>query len=676
MKPKMGNTYIGAMRFHKRKSAAQLNAGAFAGEVKGLSPRATRVHLVVLVVFLVLFFMGARAVLVTPYWEPRPAAGIVAIEKLVFSGRSVAEKEIHLPYRTMPWIDAEHQDQLQASFLYDSSVEDNSALFIPIHFHALTVSLNGERLLPQHTYGANPLAVWRRASFFLLPRGLLKQGTNILELKLLDSSQLSGLSKIYVGPHLSLQTPYERRRFVSFAILWVMVVGALLATVAAVALRYAGGKKFLLTTIPFSLLIVLHAAMQFSSSGWFHPSLQVYIWYIGGLSIAASGLLVSHKQWRNHLAFQASVLLLLVASVGLLLCYQQGLVDVAGLSWLAAFVMAFVIFVMMSALLGTAIFAIYKEESGHISPFLAQVLQSRLIVFTVAGVLVLSMLGVARQVPMDFINTAFVVMPINALMVALISAVARTQNLLEFRTDLETKLQEQERQLSLLNYEHLEAMRWSVIGQSTQMLVQEIEAPLERITHDLNIIRLDDNFHRHSDRWHRLKQSVERCTCHVHVIKSLIKEDDMHLTSFRMDGYVNRCMTSIQASYPFEWSLHTSIRGWIEADEHYLYCVLENIIDNAHHSAQAAGRELVLHLNLSLEGDYLRLCVQDNGTGISNCDDVFQPFHTSKAFGLGLGVNLAQKYLNGMGGFLSLEPCDFGAMFCVHLPKGSQDTAG
>lgn len=264
------------------------------------------------------------------------------------------------------------------------------------------------------------------------------------------------------------------------------------------------------------------------------------------------------------------------------------------------------------------------------------------------------MLGYIDQVPMVMVNTFFVVRSLISSIVALISAVARHQELLEYREDLQAKVQEQEQQVCLLDHKHLEAVRWSVIGQSAQTLVEEIKTPLARMSSDLKIVRLDEGFASHEKQWGRLNHCPDRCLEHVRVIETSIKEDDVHLTSFRLDSFVSRCMASLHEDYVFEWVLQSSIRGWIEADEHYLFCVVENLVDNAHRSADAAARSLTLQLNLSLEGEFLRLCIQDNGTGIDNSEEVFQAFHASKAFALGLRCQPGTKAPQWHGGASSL----------------------
>lgn len=658
------------MHTRRRKSAAELYAGAFVGEVKGLSARSSRVHLTALLLLLVLLLLGVRAILLSPYWLPAPGAPVLAIEQLQLD----SGERLRLPHRAVPLPGREPAVMTLWADVDGSSLRgDNHSLYIPIHYNRLRVALNGQRLLPLHQDEENPLAMWHRGSLFQLPTGLLAPGRNRVELELVASTQLLELSTIYLGAHRDLFPSYDTRRFVSYAFLWTMFFAAVLSSAASLALHVAGGQRFLLAAIPVTALIALHATTQLTDAAWFDPAVHLFAWLLNALAILYLALLISNSRWRRGPLRWVLAGAMLSGTLLALVVYFVGWVDLQTLTWwLAVFVMGHAA-VLSSALVVSALLTIYREETRALNPFLSQMIQTRLVICAFAWLALLSMLGVVREIPMDLINSPFVLVSVNWTIVALISAIARTQTLLEYRENLEAKVHEQERRLCLLNHEHLEAMRWSVIGQSTRMLMAEIRAPLARIARDLDALRLDEGFAANRGRWLRLKSSTDRCVKHVRVVESLIADDEVQLTAVRMDQYVERGMVRLSERYNYDWTLQSSIRGWLMADTRLLDSVMEAIVDNAHHSAAAAGRRLVLSLGLSVEGGYLRLCVQDNGKGIDNHEDVFQPFHTSKAFGLGLGVNLAQKRLNAMGGYLTLEPCDFGALFCVYLPRGTSD---
>jgi two-component system sensor histidine kinase HydH len=90
------------------------------------------------------------------------------------------------------------------------------------------------------------------------------------------------------------------------------------------------------------------------------------------------------------------------------------------------------------------------------------------------------------------------------------------------------------------------------------------------------------------------------------------------------------------------------------ADAPALEQALDNLIANAL-DAMPQGGELRLQLRPQAEG--VAVSVADNGVGISGADlaRVFTPFHTTKRTGIGVGLPLARRSVERLGGRLWLE---------------------
>jgi two-component system C4-dicarboxylate transport sensor histidine kinase DctB len=100
---------------------------------------------------------------------------------------------------------------------------------------------------------------------------------------------------------------------------------------------------------------------------------------------------------------------------------------------------------------------------------------------------------------------------------------------------------------------------------------------------------------------------------------------------------------------------------------------LEQVIVNLMRNAVDATKGVnAPQIDLILtEGDTVTLTVRDNGPGIANIDRVFEPFHTSKAAGEGVGLGLAisSGIVADHGGRLTARnPSDGGAAFDITLP--------
>jgi len=100
---------------------------------------------------------------------------------------------------------------------------------------------------------------------------------------------------------------------------------------------------------------------------------------------------------------------------------------------------------------------------------------------------------------------------------------------------------------------------------------------------------------------------------------------------------------------------------------------LEQVIINLLRNALDATKGI---LEPSIEiilaaGDTVSLTVRDNGQGIENLDELFEPFYTTKqpGDGVGLGLAISSGIVNDLGGRLTARNAGGGgAVFEVQLP--------
>ena len=106
----------------------------------------------------------------------------------------------------------------------------------------------------------------------------------------------------------------------------------------------------------------------------------------------------------------------------------------------------------------------------------------------------------------------------------------------------------------------------------------------------------------------------------------------------------------------------------VMADRFRLEQVIVNLLQNA---AEALEGRPDAHIALSIRrGDgWTELSVADNGPGVAEAirAQLFTPFVTSKANGLGLGLVICRDILAGLGGELDLRPSPTGATFVATL---------
>ncbi|MDJ0721361.1 MAG: PAS domain S-box protein [Desulfobacterales bacterium] len=140
--------------------------------------------------------------------------------------------------------------------------------------------------------------------------------------------------------------------------------------------------------------------------------------------------------------------------------------------------------------------------------------------------------------------------------------------------------------------------------------------------------------------------------------------------------------TSIRCRFDIPTDLHTA-----EVDEGQITQVIHNLMINANQAMPEGGEVSVSGENVTLAADnhltlpsgaYLRLTVQDAGTGIppEHLRKVFDPYFTTKQKGSGLGLAVAHSIIEKHAGKLSIySEMGIGTTIQIYLPaaRGKAD---
>jgi two-component system sensor kinase FixL len=115
-------------------------------------------------------------------------------------------------------------------------------------------------------------------------------------------------------------------------------------------------------------------------------------------------------------------------------------------------------------------------------------------------------------------------------------------------------------------------------------------------------------------------------------------------------------------------ALHPALPS-VPVDKVQIQQVLLNLVRNAIEAmAEVEKRELTISSDTVPDG--LRITVQDSGPGLAPqvAARLFQPFVTTKADGMGIGLKICQSIIEGHGGTIVAQPGNPGAVFVIHLP--------
>ena len=127
----------------------------------------------------------------------------------------------------------------------------------------------------------------------------------------------------------------------------------------------------------------------------------------------------------------------------------------------------------------------------------------------------------------------------------------------------------------------------------------------------------------------------------------------------------------------------------IQADEGQISQVIHNLAVNAQQAMPAGGiltigaenviltAEQARQMTLSEPGKYIKLTVQDSGTGIpSNAlNKIFDPYYSTKQTGSGLGLSTAYSIINNHHGTIAVSSVQSqGSTFLIYLPAAQETT--
>lgn len=239
----------------------------------------------------------------------------------------------------------------------------------------------------------------------------------------------------------------------------------------------------------------------------------------------------------------------------------------------------------------------------------------------------------------------------------------------------EAQLRERDRALS-------RAMRFAVAGELASALAHELNQPITALVSYLRAAEiLAAPFSQEEERLTTtLGKAAREAIRASEVLRRLrdfyrggtIKSEDVQIATLCYavaNGFQDRLR---RASTPLVLQVAPSLPT-VRADPTQLEIVLHNLVSNAIDAVgqvDIARRCIELHVLCVDQRIVIR--VEDSGAGIAAeiAQKLFEPFVTSKADGMGLGLAISRSLVRARGGELTFEPSQKlgGACFIVRLP--------
>ena len=189
-------------------------------------------------------------------------------------------------------------------------------------------------------------------------------------------------------------------------------------------------------------------------------------------------------------------------------------------------------------------------------------------------------------------------------------------------------------------------------------MFHEIKNPLTLINSSLQLIQeehpevLDFRF------WSQTMEDLKNLRNLVDELSSFQKGSILNKTLINLFDFTEDLLEST-AAYLLEAGTPLTLECDIldldfYGDETKLRQAVINLLKNAAESSPKNGSII---LRITADTDILTLEVSDQGCGMSpeNLQKVFEPFHTTKSYGTGLGLPIVKRIVDSHGGRLSID---------------------
>ena len=246
--------------------------------------------------------------------------------------------------------------------------------------------------------------------------------------------------------------------------------------------------------------------------------------------------------------------------------------------------------------------------------------------------------------------------------------------------DVTERKRSEERLLGMQN-ELAHVGRLSAMGQMSAAIAHELNQPLTAIANYAKAAqRLLQNEHPEPRQLQSAREAMEKAVTQtmragtiIRYLRDFVEKRESRRSHEDMNevireavslGMVGHSHSNVKLTLALDPMLPP-----VPIDKVQIQQVLLNLVRNAMEAmAGADRRELTVSSGTGQEG--LCITVQDTGPGLAPqvAARLFQPFVTTKADGMGIGLKICQSIIEGHGGTIAAHQGGPGATFVIHLP--------
>jgi PAS domain S-box-containing protein len=217
----------------------------------------------------------------------------------------------------------------------------------------------------------------------------------------------------------------------------------------------------------------------------------------------------------------------------------------------------------------------------------------------------------------------------------------------------------------------LKSQRLATIGELAAMVGHDLRNPLTGITGASYYLKkkLGPKTNRkEKEMFQLIQQEIEHSDKIINDLLEYSKEIRLEITQTDAKSITKDALMSIRIPSGIRVVDSTKKEPTIELDVDKMRRVLVNLIRNAVDAMLGGG---TLGITSRKSNGNLELCIADTGVGMTKeiMKELWNPLHTTKAKGIGLGLPIAKRLVEAHGGRISVETkLGEGSTFTVTLP--------
>jgi PAS domain S-box-containing protein len=227
------------------------------------------------------------------------------------------------------------------------------------------------------------------------------------------------------------------------------------------------------------------------------------------------------------------------------------------------------------------------------------------------------------------------------------------------RDHLQELVTERTRDLEATQVELVKKERLATLGHLTATVSHELRNPLGTVSTSLYVI---DKRTRESGlgieaALDRARRNLRRCDDIIEELLNYTREEAFKPVPTDVDGWIASFLDEQPApdGIRLEWRPAAAVIAPLDT-ELFRRCMI-NLLSNAYQAVEMRGEEKRVFIETRRIGDRMEIRIADTGAGITpeHLPRIFEPLYSTKSFGVGLGLPIAQKIAGQHGGDLHIE---------------------